>query len=91
MVQNLALVAQRDEAARLYRLLLRRGGPLGLFPEEIDPRTGDFLGHYPMGLSHAALLNCAVTLQRVRAADIPVTQSPVPGEPVENGVRLDLP
>jgi GH15 family glucan-1,4-alpha-glucosidase len=78
MVQNLALVGQRDEAARLYRLLLRRGGPLGLFPEEIDPRTGDFLGNYPLGLSHAALLNCAVTLQRVRAADVPVNQSPVP-------------
>jgi GH15 family glucan-1,4-alpha-glucosidase len=65
MVQNLALTGQLEEADRLFRLLLRRGGSLGLFAEEIDPRTGEFLGNYPLGLSHAALLNAAVTLQRL--------------------------
>jgi GH15 family glucan-1,4-alpha-glucosidase len=55
-----------EEAERLFRLLLRRAGPLGLFAEEIDPRTGDHLGNYPLGLSHAALINTAVMLERLR-------------------------
>ncbi len=67
MVQNVALTGDFDEAERLFRLLLRRASPLGLFAEEIDPRTGDHLGNYPLGLSHAALINTAVMLERLRA------------------------
>ena len=66
MVQNFALVGEVDEAERVFRLLLRRVGPLGLIPEEIDPRTGDFLGNFPLGLSHAGLISSAVILERLR-------------------------
>jgi GH15 family glucan-1,4-alpha-glucosidase len=68
MIQNVALTGDFDEAERLFRLLLRRAGPLGLFAEEIDPHTGDHLGNYPLGLSHAALINTAVMLERLRGA-----------------------
>ena len=44
MIQNVALAGDPTEAERLFRLLLRRAGPLGLFAEEIDPRTGDHAG-----------------------------------------------
>src|SRR5690606_37225974 len=54
MIQNVALTGEFDEAERLFKLLLRRASPTGLFAEEIDPRTGDHLGNYPLGLSHAA-------------------------------------
>ena len=65
MIQNVALAGDLEEAERLFKLLLRRAGPLGLFAEEIDPRTGDHLGNYPLGLSHAALVNTAVMLVRL--------------------------
>lgn len=69
MIQNVALTGDLEEAERLFRLLLRRAGPLGLFAEEIDPRTGDHLGNYPLGLSHAALINTAVMFERLRGRE----------------------
>jgi GH15 family glucan-1,4-alpha-glucosidase len=66
MIENLAMVGELDEAERLFGLLLRRASRVGLFAEEIDPRTGDFLGNHPLGLSHAALINTAVVLDRLR-------------------------
>ena len=66
LVQDLAMVGDLQEAERLFRNLLRRGNHLGLFAEEIDPATGEQLGNFPQGLSHAALINTAYVLERLR-------------------------
>lgn len=66
MVQNLALVGQFAEAERLFKNLLRRANHVGLMAEEIDPATGEQLGNFPQALSHAALLNTAYILERMR-------------------------
>ena len=71
VVQNLAMVGAIDEAERLFKLLLRRASAVGLFAEEIDPRTGDHLGNYPLALSHAALINSACILERLRGRPAP--------------------
>jgi GH15 family glucan-1,4-alpha-glucosidase len=65
LVQALALNGRYDEACGLFDDLCRRPNELGLLPEEIDPESGRFLGNYPQGFSHIALINAAATLRDV--------------------------
>ena len=56
LVESLAQMGERAEAARRLDELVVVGGPLGLFSEACDARTGRPLGNYPQALSHIALL-----------------------------------
>jgi GH15 family glucan-1,4-alpha-glucosidase len=62
LVQALARTGRPDEAHALLDELLALGGPLGLFGEEMDPATGQHLGNYPQGLTHAALVQAVLAL-----------------------------
>ena len=66
LVSGLALAGQVDQAHALFERLLARANDLGLYSEEIEPTTGRMLGNFPQALSHVALINAALTLQRVR-------------------------
>ncbi len=63
LVQALAFTGQYQEAAALFKALLQKGSPLGLFSEEMDPSSGALLGNYPQALTHSALVQAALALR----------------------------
>ena len=63
LVQALARTGRLEEAQSLYEDLCSRSNVLGLFSEEMDPSSGEFLGNFPQALTHAALVQAALALQ----------------------------
>ncbi len=65
LIEALALSGRRGEAELLFQSLLSRMGPTGLMAEEFEPEYGIALGNIPQAYSHLAVINAAVTLDRL--------------------------
>jgi GH15 family glucan-1,4-alpha-glucosidase len=62
LVQALAHTGHRGEAVDLLGGLIDKANDVGLFPEEIDPASGEFLGNFPQAFTHATLVQAALSL-----------------------------
>ncbi len=69
LVDALAKLGRRDEAGEIFEDMCGRSNDLGLFAEEMDPTTGEHLGNFPQGLTHAALLHAGLALRATADSD----------------------
>ena len=71
LVDALALSGRTEEARKLFDRLAKRVNHVGLFSEQIDPRTGAFLGNFPQAFSHIGLINSVTYLVVTAGGDVP--------------------
>jgi len=76
LVDALALSGRVNEARRVFEKLCGRANHVGLFSEQIDPATGEFLGNFPQAFSHLGLINSAIYLAYAEGRERPV-EAPV--------------
>ena len=62
LVSCLLRQGETEQARALFDHLLSFGNDLGLFAEEIDPRTGAALGNFPQGFTHIGIIDAGVEL-----------------------------
>ena len=66
MVDCLTRLGKLREAEALLNQLTKRSNHLGLYSEEIDPKTGEALGNFPQAYTHMGLITASVHLEEAR-------------------------
>jgi alpha,alpha-trehalase len=64
LVSALCEIGELKRARALCEKLLSYASPLGLYAEEIDPRSGRHLGNFPQAFTHLALINAVMHVIR---------------------------
>ena len=64
VVSALVEIGELKRARELCEKLLSYASPLGLYAEEIDPRSGRHLGNFPQAFTHLALINAVMHVIR---------------------------
>ena len=72
LIDALALSGRLDEAHALFEGMLERRNHLGLYSEEIDTRTGAFLGNFPQAYMHVSLINSTLYLADAKGKELPI-------------------
>jgi alpha,alpha-trehalase len=67
LVSALVEIGETARARQLCERLLSYASPLGLYAEELDPRSGRQLGNFPQAFTHLALINAVIHV--IRAED----------------------
>src|SRR6476619_7621405 len=69
LVAALIEIGEIDRGRQLCEKLLSYASPLGLYAEEIDPKTGRHLGNFPQAFTHLALINAVMHVIRAESVD----------------------
>ena len=67
LVSALAEIGELDRARDLCERMLSFASPLGLYAEEIDPRTGRHWGNFPQAFTHLAQINALMHIIRAES------------------------
>jgi GH15 family glucan-1,4-alpha-glucosidase len=67
LVSAFVEIGEIVRARQLCEKLLSLASPLGLYAEEIDPRSGRHLGNFPQAFTHLALINAVVHVIRAES------------------------
>ncbi len=62
LVDALLQIGRAQQARELYERLLDSANDVGLYAEEIDPASREFLGNFPQAFTHLALIQSAANL-----------------------------
>lgn len=63
LADALILSGDVERGERIFRRMLKHANQVGLYSEEIDPVSGEFLGNFPQAFTHIALINTAQILE----------------------------
>ena len=72
LISNYVLLGRLRQARESLEHLLSLQSPLGLFAEEIDPKTGEQLGNFPQALSHVSIINAIYHLEGAASCDVKI-------------------
>jgi GH15 family glucan-1,4-alpha-glucosidase len=64
LVSALVEIGELERARELCERMLSYASPLGLYAEQIDPRTGRHWGNFPQAFTHLALINALMHIIR---------------------------
>jgi pentatricopeptide repeat protein len=71
LVDALTLAGRLDEAWEIFEGMMVRANHLGLYSEQIDPRSGEFLGNFPQAFTHIGVINSALYLAQAEGRPLP--------------------
>lgn len=74
----LARQGRVEEACRSFERACSCANDVGLFSEEVDPRSGALLGNFPQAFTHIGLVSAAKEIARARGRP-PERAAPAPG------------
>jgi GH15 family glucan-1,4-alpha-glucosidase len=88
LVSALVAIGELRRGRDLCERLLSQASELGLYAEEIDPRTGRHLGNFPQALTHLALVNAVMSVIRAeRGLRTSVLSASTDDAPADHGVE----
>ena len=76
LVSAFCKIGEGARAHQLCEKLLSLASPLGLYAEEIDPRSGRHLGNFPQAFTHLALINAVMLVIGHEEGSTPLPGSP---------------